>query len=102
MPRPIKTRCICTQPQANYFKPRGIPMSELDEVVLTLDEFEAVRWADWEGLYHAEAAQKLNVSRQTLGNILESARRKIADALIHAKALKIEGGVVQVTNTLQP
>jgi predicted DNA-binding protein (UPF0251 family) len=77
-------------------------MSELDEVVLTLDEFEAVRWADWEGLYHAEAAQKLNVSRQTLGNILESARRKIADALIHAKALKIEGGVVQVTNTLQP
>jgi hypothetical protein len=93
----MKSRCVCTQPHTTYFKPRGIPLSELEEVVLTLDELEAVRWVDREGLYHAQAAQKLKVSRQTLGNILEAARRKIADAIIFGKALKIEGGAVLFT-----
>ena len=102
MPRPMKSRCVCTRPEADYFKPRGIPMNELAEVVLTLDEFEALHWADGEGMYHVKAAQKLKVSRQTFGNILKSARWKIADVLIHAKALKIEGGVVRFTQDLQP
>lgn len=70
-------------------------MFKLEEAVLKLDEFEAVRLSDVEGLEQEAAAEKMAVSRQTFGNILASARRKIADAIVHGKALKIEGGVVQ-------
>jgi predicted DNA-binding protein (UPF0251 family) len=80
----------------NYFKPRGIPLDRLDEVTLKLDEWEAIRLADWEGLYQEEAAGRMGISRQTFGNIIESAHKKIADVLLHAKALKIEGGEVRM------
>jgi predicted DNA-binding protein (UPF0251 family) len=79
-------------PGSNYFKPRGIPLSVLEEVVLTVDEFEAVRLADLQNLYQEKAAEKMNVSRQTFGRIIESAHEKVAEALVGAKALKIEGG----------
>jgi uncharacterized protein len=62
----------------------------LEEVCLSLDELEAIRLADFEGLYHEEAAGRMKVSRQTLGRILSQARRKVAEALIEGKALKIE------------
>jgi rubrerythrin len=62
-------------------------------VVLTVDEFEAIRLADLEGLYQEEAAKKMKISRQTFGNIISSAHGKIADAIINGKAIKIEGGV---------
>jgi predicted DNA-binding protein (UPF0251 family) len=77
-------------PQAEYFKPRGVPLVELQEVNLTIDEFEALRLADLEGLYQEDAARKMNISRQTFGNIVESAHRKIADTIVNAKALRIE------------
>jgi predicted DNA-binding protein (UPF0251 family) len=96
MPRPCKCRRVCCNPQANYFKPRGIPVSQLGEIVLAIDEFEAVRLADLEGLYQEDAAKKMNVSRQTFGNIIESAHKKIADAIINARALRIKGGVVKM------
>jgi len=80
----------------NYFKPRGIPLDRLEEVILKLDEWEALRLADWEGLYQEEAAGRMGISRQTFGNIIESAHKKIADVLLHAKALKIEGGEVRM------
>jgi len=83
-------------PQANYYKPRGIPLSVLEEVTLTVDEFEAIRLTDLEGLYQADAAEKMNISRQTLGRILESAHKKIADALVHGKALLIKGGPIEI------
>jgi predicted DNA-binding protein (UPF0251 family) len=67
----------------------------LEEVNLALDELEAVRLADFQGLYQEDAARLMNISRQTFGNIVNSAHRKIADALLNAKALKIEGGVVK-------
>jgi predicted DNA-binding protein (UPF0251 family) len=67
----------------------------LEEVNLTLDELEAVRLADLEGLYQEDAAKKMGISRQTFGNIINSAHKKIADVLLNAKALKIEGGVVK-------
>jgi len=67
----------------------------LEEVNLALDELEAMRLADWEGLYQENAAKKMGISRQTFGNIINSAHKKIADVLLHAKALKIEGGVVK-------
>ena len=94
MPRPIKTRYVRCHPEANYFKPRGIPVVNLEEVVLLNDELEAIRLADLDELYQQEAADNMNVSRQTFGNIIRSAHHKIADALVNGKALKIEGGVV--------
>ena len=95
MPRPCRYRRIRCSPDTNYFKPRGIPLDSLEEVNLTLDELEAIRLADLEGLYQEDAARKMNISRQTFGNIINSAHRKIADVLLNAKALKIEGGVVK-------
>jgi uncharacterized protein len=96
MPRPCKCRCVCGGPRVDYFKPRAIPVSELEEVVLTIDEFEAIRLADLEELYQEKAAKKMKISRQTFGNIVISAHNKIADAIVNAKALKIEGGVVRM------
>lgn len=96
MPRPFKHRRVCCRPRSNYFKPRGIPVDLLEAVDLTMDEFEAVRLSDLEGLYQEEAAKKMIVSRQTLGKILAEARKKIADCLVNGKALNIEGGVVNI------
>jgi predicted DNA-binding protein (UPF0251 family) len=79
-----------------YFKPRAIPLSELEELVLTIDELEALRLADLEGLYQEAAAEKMQVSRQTFGNIIKAARKKVADALVSGKAIRIEGGVCSV------
>ena len=92
MARPRKCRWIWAEPNACYFKPRGVPLSLLDESVLSMDEFESIRLADVERLEQEQAAQKMKISRQTFGRILVQARRKIADALINAKAIKIEGG----------
>ena len=89
MARPIKDRCISCVPVASYFKPVGIPMRELDEIALGMDELEAMRLTDLDGLYQADAAAKMGVSRQTIGNILNSAHRKLADALLNGKALRI-------------
>jgi len=96
MARPRHCRRVSCLPERNYFKPRGIPLSALDEVVLTVDEFEAIRLADLEGLYHEQAAEKMDVSRQTFGRILDEGRRKVAEALVKGKALRIEGGDFQV------
>lgn len=90
MSRPKKERCIRCQPNALYFKPRGIPLIQLEEVGLSLDELEAIRLADYEGLYHEQAAEKMNISRPTFGRILGEARRKLAEVLIEGKALRIE------------
>ena len=95
MSRPCRCRRIRCKPDTNYFKPRGIPLDMLEEVNLSLDELEAVRLADLEGLYQEDAAKKMDISRQTFGNIINSAHKKIADVLLNAKALKIEGGKVR-------
>ena len=100
MPRPKCNRQVCGVPDKNYFKPRGIPSVDLQEVVLSLDEFEAIRLADYEQLYQEEAAGRMNISRQTFGRIIEAAHKKIADVLINAKALKIEGGTVTFDETI--
>lgn len=99
MPRPKCRRNICGIPDKNYFKPRGIPTVDLEEIVLNLDEFEAIRLADYEQLYQEEAAAQMNISRQTFGRIIEAAHKKIADVLLNGKALKIEGGEVNLKET---
>ncbi len=78
------------------FKPAGIPARDLEAVVLALDELEALRLADLLGLYQDEAAGRMGVSRPTFGRIVESGRRKVADALVRGKALVIEGGPVHL------
>ncbi|MBN1817426.1 MAG: DUF134 domain-containing protein [Sedimentisphaerales bacterium] len=96
MPRPKHCRRVGILPHYGYLKPHGIPMRLLEYVGLTMDEFEAVRLADGEGLYQADAAEQMNISRQTFGRILDVAHNKIADALVHGKAIRIEGGVFQM------
>ena len=92
MPRPHLCRRIAQHPDATYFKPRGIPLTELEEVVLTVDELEALRLADKEGMYQEQAAEGMHISRPTFGRIVETARRKVAEALVEGKALRIGGG----------
>ncbi len=96
MPRPFCFRHIAGRPGASVFKPMGIPLTELENVVMTLDEFEAIRLADLDGLYQEVAAEKMKVSRPTFSRVVDSARRKLADALVHGKALVIEGGPVHL------
>lgn len=77
-------------------KPAGRPLRELEEVRLGFDEAEALRLADLEGLYQEAAARSMGVSRQTFGRIVEEARRKVADAILGGKALRIEGGEIRL------
>lgn len=92
MVRPQKNRFVKFDPDISYFKPRGIPMHNLDEVRLTVDEGEAIRLADLLGLSHEEAGRRMGVSRATFGRIVQRARKTVADALINGKAINIEGG----------
>ncbi len=89
MGRPVKPRCLGCAPAADYFKPVGIPLRDLEEVALALDELEALRGVDLEGLQQVEVAARMGVSRQTVGNLLARAHRKVADALLNGKALRV-------------
>ena len=79
-------------PQITYFKPAGVPLANLQEVCLSVEEAEAIRLKDMEGLEQEECAQRMNISRTTFSRVLGSARQKMADALLSGKAIKIEGG----------
>ena len=89
MPRPPKKRTICLELKTAYFKPLGITPEELSEIVLEVDELEAVRLADLNGEYQEEAAAAMGISRPTFSNIINRAHAKIAEALIRGKALRI-------------
>lgn len=92
MARPRKDRIVAYNPEVSYFKPRGIPMVDLDEVLLTVDEREAIRLADLLGYSHEDAGERMGVSRATFGRIIQKARQHVADALINGKAINVEGG----------
>ena len=96
MPRPKQCRRVCLSPNCVYFKPAGVPTSTLEEVVLAVDELEAMRLVDVDGLYYEQAAERMGVSRRTFGRIIDSARRKVAQALTQGMALRIEGGVIEM------
>jgi len=89
VPRPFKARMIYGEFAADYYKPCGRRLSELQEIYLEADEIEALRLADLEGNYQNDAADKMGVSRQTFGNIIKNARQKVADALINGKAIRL-------------
>lgn len=92
MSRPPKCRRVTFMPGVTYFKPAGIPLRALGEVRLTLEEVEAIRLKDLEDLDQEQCAEKMNISRPTFQRVLESARKKVADALLSGKAIRIEGG----------
>lgn len=89
MSRPVKCRRVECEIRTKYFKPQGIPLRDLEEITLAMDELEAIRLSCIEEMYHADAARQMGVSRQTFGNILAKAHKKIATALINGKALRI-------------
>lgn len=94
--RPKKTRWVKCMPGERCFKPICKPLNKLKSAYLSLDEFEAVRLADLEGLKQAEAAKRLKISRPTFSRIVSSARNKIADGLVNIKAIRIEGGCCKI------
>jgi len=94
--RPKKTRWIKCTPKERCFRPLCKPTHKLEGVILTLDEFEAVRLACLEELKQVDAAKLMKVSRPTFSRILTSAQRKIADGLVNIKAIRIEGGCCKV------
>ncbi len=80
------------EPGFTYFKPQGVPMRDLEEVILSVDEYEALRLADMDGLSQEEAAKKMGISQPTFYRLLSSARRKVSQAIVNGKAIRIEGG----------
>ncbi len=92
MPRPRIPRRVWLEPNVTYFKPAGIRMIDLNQAVLTMDEFEAIRLKDYEGMSQTEAAKKMGISQPTFQRLYDSARKKIADAIVNGKAIRIEGG----------
>ncbi len=102
MPRPNCCRRVSGRPIASVFYPEGMPAGSPGGIVLTLDEFEAIRLADLEGLYQEQAAEQMSVSRPTFGRILSAAHRKVAQALVQGDALRIEGGTIRVERARSP
>jgi len=96
MPRPRRLRRVRYWPAVTYFKPAGVRMAELKETVLTVDEFEALRLHDLEGLDQEKAAKKMGISQPTFNRLLRSARKKIAQAIVSGHSIRIEGGVYRM------
>lgn len=92
MPRPPKWRRVSFMPEVTFFKPAGIPLAHLEEILLSVEEAEAIRLRDLEGLEQEVCAQKMLISRPTFHRVLGSARKHLADALLNGKAIRIEGG----------
>lgn len=92
MPRPVKPRWVEFSPGVTYFKPAGIRIRDLEEVILGLDEVEALRLKDLIGLEQEQCAERMGIAQSTFQRVLTAARNKVASALIEGKALRVEGG----------
>ncbi|MFW5884927.1 MAG: DUF134 domain-containing protein [Patescibacteria group bacterium] len=90
MPRPRRCRRIKFRPRVSYFKPRGVPIRELEVVILSREEVEALRLKDLLNMNQVECAKSMNTSRSTFQRIVFGARKKISQAIIQGKALEIE------------
>ena len=97
MPRPRRMRMVGFEPNITYFKPAGVRLVELEETILTVEEFEAIRLNDLEEIDQAEAAKKMAISQPTFHRLIISARKKLADGIVNGKAIRIEGGHYQFT-----
>ena len=90
MTRPRLPRCLRFNPSVYYFKPRGIPLRELEEVALLPDELEALKLYEVDGLEQIAASVKMKISQPTFARLLGSANKKVAEAIIKGKAIRIE------------
>jgi len=93
MPKHKIPRCVCFNPGVTYFKPQGIPLRLLEEVILMPDEVEALKLYEVDGLEQTEAAKKMKISQPTFARILGSATKKISEALIKGKAIRMENRI---------
>jgi len=96
MSRPKICRNISGQPDVLYFKPAGIPLADLEESTLSIDEYEAIHLKDLDGKEQEECAKMMGISQPTFHRIILSARKKMADAIINGKAIKIKGGNTKI------
>ena len=94
--RPKKTRWVKCMPRERCFKPLCKSLSKSESIYLSLDEFEAMRLSCLEELHQVDAAKKMKVSRPTFTRIETSAHKKIADALVNIKVIRIEGGCCKI------
>lgn len=92
MVRPRRIRRIFFQPDVTYFKPAGIPLSNLREAIINFDELEAIRLVDSKGMEQNKAGKKMKISQSTLSRLLKTGRKKLADAITTGQAIKIQGG----------
>jgi predicted DNA-binding protein (UPF0251 family) len=92
IPRRRKRCWVEFLPEATYYKPAGVPLRDLDEVILSVEELEAIRLKDLEGLDQEQCAERMGIARTTFQRHLYAAHAKIAEALVKGKALRIEGG----------
>lgn len=100
MPRPKKKRSVRRPPLFGEFKPAGIRAGSLQTIDLALDEYEAIRLADYEGRDHAESAEQMGISRSTFSRLVEKARQKMAQFIITGQRLRIGGGEIHFTGNL--
>ncbi len=100
MPRPQNNRIVSKPPIYVEFKPIGIPGISLKKINLTLDEYEAIRLADYKGFTHEEASDQMDISRSTFSRLIETARKKFADFMINGKILSIDGGNIHFSNNI--
>ncbi|MDL2238196.1 DUF134 domain-containing protein [Christensenellaceae bacterium OttesenSCG-928-K19] len=94
MPRPQRSRKICQLPGSAEFMPKEKKAGQI--IVMTVDEYEAIRLIDKEGFTQEQCAEQMGVSRTTVQAIYASARRKLADCIVSGLHLSIKGGEVQV------
>lgn len=95
MPRPQRCRHVCSLPESDEFAPTRCA-SDADTIIMQVDEYEVIRLIDLVGLTQEECARQINVARTTVTGIYDTARHKLADALVHGKRLTIEGGNIQI------
>lgn len=101
MPRPIKWRKVCCLPESNRFGPFDLNMDEKNRIVMTVDEYEAIRLIDLEGFTQEECAKQMNVARTTVQGIYVEARKKIAESLVNGRMLLIKGGEYRLCEGLE-
>ena len=94
MPRPKRLRRIMNRPDIRRFGPYDTSPSK--EIALTLEEYEAIRLIDYDGMDQSQAAEVMEVSRQTVGRILRAGRTKVAAAIVEGQHLKVGGGCYRV------
>lgn len=101
MVRPKKCRLVDALPDVTYFKPAGIPLMFLSEVKLSIEEVEALRLKYLENLEQVEGAKRMGVSRPTFQRVMASAHKKVADAILNGKAIRIEGGNYHLSSIIR-